>query len=97
MKAINIGNRRDFNILDFFFIYVRMCLPGAFTRKCKICALVGTTSVLSMLAYAATDNEFGNVEPDAVIRDDVDPVWILLPLSGAVMLLSWRRFSRAKR
>jgi len=49
-----------------------------------------------MLAYAATDNEFGNVEPDAVIRD-VDPVWILLPLSGAVMLLSWRRFSRAKR
>ena len=79
---------------------------GVFRRICKICALLAATLVLPILAYAGTDNGNGNdgqnngqqnghhKDPPAV--PEVNPAWVLLPISGVVMLLSWRRLSRAK-
>ena len=83
-----------------------MLHPGVFKRACRIYALVGATLILPVLAYAGTDNGKGNngqnngqqnrhhKDPPAV--PEVNPVWILLPISGVAMLLSWRRVSRAK-
>jgi hypothetical protein len=83
-----------------------MLYPGVFKRVCRICALVAAALVLPVLAYAGTDNGKGNngqnngqqnghhKDPPAV--PEVNPVWILLPISGVVMLLSWRRISCAK-
>jgi hypothetical protein len=83
-----------------------MLHPRLFKQICKIGALLAATLVLPVLAYAGTDNGIGNdgqnngqqkrhhKDPPAV--PEVNPVWVLLPLSGAVLLLSWRRFSRAK-
>jgi hypothetical protein len=58
--------------------------------------------VLPVLAYAGTDNGKGNNgqnnghHKDPPVVPEVNPVWMLLPISGMVMLLSWRRISRAK-
>jgi hypothetical protein len=74
-------------------------------RICKICALVAATLILPMLAYAGTDNGTGNNgknngkqygHDNVPVVPEVNPVWVLLPFSGAVLLLSWRRFSCAK-
>jgi hypothetical protein len=74
-------------------------------RICKICALVAATLILPMLAYAGTDNGTGNNgknngrqyghDKNVPVVPEVNPVWVLLPFTGAVLLLSWRRFSRA--
>jgi hypothetical protein len=76
-----------------------MLYPGVFKRVCRICALVAATLVLPVLAYAGTDNGKGNHGQNKghhKVPEEVSPVWMLLPISGVVMLLSWRRISRAK-
>jgi hypothetical protein len=79
-----------------------MLYPGVFKRVCRICALVAAALVLPVLAYAGTDNGKGNNgqnkghHKDPPVVPEVNPVWMLLPISGVVMLLSWRRISRAK-
>jgi hypothetical protein len=67
--------------------------------------LLAATLILPILAYAGTDDGKGNngknngkqYGHDKIpVVPEVNPVWVLLPFSGAVLLLSWRRFSRAK-
>jgi hypothetical protein len=83
-----------------------MFYPGVLKRVCRLCAIVAAALILPALAYAGTDNGKGNngqnngqqnghhKDPPAV--PEVNPFWLLLPISGAVMLLSWRQISRAK-
>jgi hypothetical protein len=90
---------------NFRITITAMVYTGASKGICKICALLAATLILPILAYAGTDNGKGNdgknnghqYGHDKVpIVPEVNPVWVLLPFSGAVLLLSWRRFSRAK-
>jgi hypothetical protein len=74
-----------------------------FKRVCKTCALVAAALTLPVLAYAGTDNGKGNSGQNngkqnghLAVPEELSPVWMLLPISGVVMLLSWRRLSRAK-
>jgi hypothetical protein len=83
--------------------FSNMLYPRVFKRVCRICALVAATLILPALAYAGTDNGKGNNGQNngkqnghLAVPDEVSPVWMLLPISGVVMLLSWRRISRAK-
>jgi hypothetical protein len=88
-----------------------MFYPGVLKRVCRPCAIVAVALILPALAYAGTDDGKGNngqnngqqnghhhhkdpKDPPAV--PEVNPIWLLLPISGAVMLLSWRQISRAK-
>ena len=74
---------------------------GFYKRVGKVCALVVTTSLLPLLAYADKDKDKGKEDKD---RDDrkhpvvpeVNAAWVLVPFVGAVLILSFRRFSRAK-
>jgi hypothetical protein len=77
---------------------------GLFKRLGKTCALVTASLILPVLAYAGTDNGKGNNgqnngnqngHHDPVVAE-VPTVWVLLPIVGAVLILSWRKFSRAK-
>jgi hypothetical protein len=71
-----------------------------------MCALVAAALVLPVLAYAGTHNGNGNNgqihgqqyghHKDPPVVPEVNPVWLLLAILGAVTLLSWRRLSRAK-
>ena len=76
---------------------------GFCKRVGKVCVLVAATSMLPLLAYA--DKDKGKEDKD---RDDrkqqqppavpeVNAAWVLVPFVGAVLLLSWRRFSDAKQ
>jgi hypothetical protein len=75
---------------------------GLFKHIGKVCVLVAATSMLPLLAYADKDKDKGKEDKD---RDDrkhpvvpeVNAVWVLVPFVGAVLLLSWRRFSEAKQ
>ena len=78
---------------------------GFYKRIGKVCVLVAATSMLPLLAYADKDKDNGKGDKD---RDDrkhhTDPVvpevnaaWVLVPFVGAVMFLSWRRFSEVKQ
>jgi hypothetical protein len=74
-----------------------------FKRVCKTCALVAAALTLPVLAYAGTDNGKGNSGQNngkqnghLAVPEELSPVWMLLPISGVVMLLSWQRLSRAK-
>jgi hypothetical protein len=59
-----------------------------------------------MMAYAGTDNGTGNNgqnngrqyghDKNVPVVPEVNPVWVLLPFTGAVLLLSWRRLSPAR-
>ena len=76
----------------------------------KVCALVAATLVLPVLAYAAgTDNGNGNGgqnngnqnghnkgDPPVVSTPEANAGWVLVPFFGAVLLFSWRQFSRSK-
>lgn len=75
----------------------------------KSCVLVAAALVLPALAYADRDHDRGNNRDndehrgDKCDRDDDIPVvpeanagWVLIPFVGAVLLFSWRQFSRAK-
>jgi hypothetical protein len=83
-------------------ILVRVMKRSFYKRVGKVCALVVATSLLPLLAYA--DKDKGKEDKD---RDDrqhqkhpvvpeVNAAWVLVPFVGAVLLLSFRRFSRAK-
>jgi len=79
---------------------------------CKVCALVAATLILPALAFAGHDKGKGNDRDNdgrGNDREDHDrgdrniPVvpeanagWVLIPFVGAVLLFSWRQFSRAK-
>jgi hypothetical protein len=78
-------------------------------RILKCCALVAATLVLPALAYADRDHDTDSSrDSDEHRGDDRDrdshiPIvpeanagWVLIPFVGAVLLFSWRRFSRAK-
>jgi hypothetical protein len=75
----------------------------------KTCALVAVTLILPALAYADRDHNRDNNRDNNEQRggdrdrDDHIPVvpeanagWVLIPFVGAVLLFSWRQFSRAK-
>ena len=75
----------------------------------KTCALVAVTLILPALAYADRDHDRDNDRDNHEQRggdrdrDDHIPVvpeanagWVLIPFVGAVLLFSWRQFSRAK-
>ena len=76
-------------------------------RFCKVGALLAATAMLPVLAYAGSDNGNGNggknngnqnghhKGPPAV--PEVNTAWVLIPIAGAVMLYSWRRFSRVSQ
>ena len=77
--------------------------PLSLKRISKLCALLAATATLSTLAYAGTDNGKGNDgqnngqqngHKDPVVPE-VNTVWVLVPIAGAVLLYSWRRFSRS--
>ena len=84
---------------------MRVMKHDFYKRVGKVCALVAATSLLPLLAYADKDKDKGKGDND---RDDrqhhKDPVvpevnaaWVLVPFVGAVLILSYRRFSRAKQ
>jgi hypothetical protein len=75
----------------------------------KTCALVAVTLILPALAYADrdhdSDNNRDNHEQRGADRDrdghipvvpEANAGWVLIPFVGAVLLFSWRQFSRAK-
>jgi hypothetical protein len=74
----------------------------------KISALVAACLILPALAFAGTDNGKGNngqndgKQDDRNERHNLRPVpepnagWVLVPIVGAVLLLSWRQLARAK-
>jgi hypothetical protein len=74
-------------------------------RAGKVGALIAAAAILPVLAYAGTDNGNGNggqnngqqnghKHKDPVVPE-VNAAWVLIPFVGAVLLYSWRRFSRA--
>ena len=70
-------------------------------RISKIGALLAATAVLPILAYAGTDNGNGNGGTNNGKQKghpvpEVNTAWVLLPLAGAVLVYSWRRFSRTR-
>jgi hypothetical protein len=78
-------------------------------RILRCCALVAATLVLPALGYADRDHDRDSSrDSDEHRGDDRDrdchiPIvpeanagWVLIPFVGAVLLFSWRRFSRAK-
>lgn len=86
-------------------ILMRIMKRGFYKRVGKVCALVAATSLLPLLAYADKDKDKGKEDKD---RDDrqhqkhpvvpeVNAAWVLVPFVGAILLLSWRRFSEAKQ
>jgi hypothetical protein len=77
----------------------------------KVCAVATATLILPALAYADRDHDRGNNRDNDDHeqrggdrdRNDRIPVvpeanagWVLIPFVGAVLLFSWRQFSRAK-
>jgi hypothetical protein len=71
----------------------------------KVCALIAATLVLPALAYADHDGakgEKGNKgdkdpgDKHIPVVPEANAAWVLVPFFGAVLLLSWREFSRAK-
>jgi hypothetical protein len=74
----------------------------------KVCALLAATLILPALAYAGTDNGNGNGgqnngnqnrhnKGDVPTLPDGGPGFALLATTfGAVLLYSWRQFSRAR-
>ena len=75
----------------------------------KTCALVAVSLIIPALAYADRDhdrdNNRDNHEQRGGDRDQAGHIpvvpeanagWVLIPFVGAVLLFSWRQFSRAK-
>jgi hypothetical protein len=80
-----------------------MKFPRFLNRTSKVCALVAVTLTLPVLAYAqqnnqGNNNQGGNQNGQGTIRPvpEANAGWVLIPFFGAVLLFSWRRFSRAK-
>ena len=71
----------------------------------KVCALVAATLIVASLAFAATDNGKGNDGQNngkqnghdhVPVVPEANTAWVLIPFFGAVLLFSWRQFSRSK-
>jgi hypothetical protein len=74
----------------------------------KIFALLAAAVTLPLLANtmkAGTDNGKGNDGQNngnqnghqhVPVVPEANTVWVLVPVAGAVLFLSWRRFSQAK-
>jgi hypothetical protein len=74
----------------------------------KTCALVAVTLILPALAYADRDHDRDNNnheqrggdcdrhDPRVSAVPEANAGWVLIPFVGAVLLFSWRQFSRAK-
>jgi hypothetical protein len=69
------------------------------------CVLLATTLFLPVLAYAGTDNGKGNDgqnngnqngHNEIPVVPEANAGWVLIPFFGAVLLFSWRQFSRPK-
>jgi hypothetical protein len=78
--------------------------PGS-DRICKIFLSVATALILPALAYAGTDNGNGNGGQNngyqnghnkTPVVPEANAGWVLAPLIGVVLLLSWRQLARAK-
>jgi hypothetical protein len=74
-------------------------------RICKLAALIATALFIPVLPYAGTDNGNGNGgqnngnqnghHKDPVVPE-TNPLCVLIPVAGAVMLFSAREFARRK-
>jgi hypothetical protein len=78
--------------------------PRFHNRIGKVCALVAAALVLPSLAFAGggndnnqggNNNNQGGDRPFAA-TPEANAAWVLAPFFGAVLLFSWRRFSRSK-
>jgi hypothetical protein len=58
----------------------------------KVAALIATTLILPILAYAQ-GSQGGQGDPTLA---EVNAVWVLIPVAGAVLLFSARRLYRSK-
>jgi len=73
-----------------------MSVPRFYNRIGRFCALASIL-LLPVLAYADPGNEDNNghhkkIDPPAV--PEVNTIWVLIPVAGAVMFFSARRLRR---
>jgi hypothetical protein len=82
-----------------------MIFPRFQNRIGNVCALVAATLVLPALAFAGTHDDKGDDGKKNSKQKGHDPIsvvpeanvgWVLIPSFGAVLLFSWRQFTRAK-
>jgi hypothetical protein len=73
----------------------------------KFAALVAAILIVPALAFAGQDNGKGNngqnngkgngrSDSNIPVVPEANTGWVLIPFVGAVLLFSWRQFSRAK-
>jgi len=64
----------------------------------KACALVAAALVLPLLASAqpGQNPDQGPGQNAPSVPDEVNTVWLLVPVLGGLLLYSWRRLSKAK-
>ena len=64
----------------------------------KVCALAATILILPVLAYAGKQDgdSQGQNYPRVPVVPEANPVWVLVPFFGAVLLLSSRHLFGAK-
>ena len=71
-----------------------MLPPRFYSRIGKVAALVAATLILPVLAYAQ-NNQGGNNNNQgqnrAPVVPEVNPVWVLIPVAGAILFFSARR------
>ena len=79
-----------------------MINPQLHSRIGKVCALVAATLILPGLAFAGSggqnnqgDNNNNQGNGNVPVVPETNAGWVLVPFFGAVLLYSWRRFSRA--
>jgi hypothetical protein len=72
-------------------------------RVGKVCALTAATLIVPSLAFAShdKDNDDKGKEKDRdpktiPVVPEANAGWVLIPFVGALLLFSWRQFSRAK-
>ena len=89
----------DLKFRDKYPLMDRMMNIRFHKRIAKVCALVAATLIVPSLAFA-DDNSQGNEDQGNTHKVPVVPEanagWVLVPFFGAVLLFSWRQFSRAK-
>ena len=86
-------------------MYKKMSIPSGNDRVRKIAALITAAVILPALTFAGTDNGKGNGgqnNGNQNGRNRTSPVpeatsgWVLAPIAGILLLLSWRQLTRAK-
>jgi hypothetical protein len=66
---------------------------------CKTCALIAAALVLPALAFAGDkdkDKDKGDKDKDPRPIPEASSAWVLAPIVGVVLLLSWQQLRRAK-